>query len=346
MAHRILNNDKQEGTFQAWHGLTHIRKDLTIENNWLSEWDISPQPLFYGNGIESGFSMLQCTDDEEIHIGYPYNPETFHPISNKEFLDLIMASTGGAGHEVVSVGSVRNRGRTFMSLALKGMEEYEAAGRKFSAYLSFLNGHDKSSVLAVVTSNLCTVCDNCYSSNLFKVESGQADSKDDISVRVRHSKNSKMRFPEIAQLIDSAIGVQAKFKLEMDKMFQEKVSSNTAKSFITGFLQRNKTEKEIEKAVQLKGKSLSTRSEGTIERIENLFLNGKGNNGSNKSDLFSAFTDYYTHESSGGTDRNKQFVSSEFGAGLAAKQGAYRLMTNDAQFEKTVRFGEKILSLN
>lgn len=347
MAHRINSSDRQEGIEQAWHGLTKIRTDLTIERNWLSEWDILSKPLFYEGGRDSGFEMLGCTDDENATIGFPYNPETFHPISNKEFLTLIMDSCGGSEHKVVSVGSVRSRGRIFLSLELSGMKEYEAAGRKFKAYLNFLNGHDKSSVLAVLTSNTCTVCDNTFSSNLFQVESGQAETtSEDVALRVRHSKNSKMRFPEIANLIDSAVGVQAKFKLEMDKLSQEKVSQHTAKSFITGFLQRGKSQKEIDKRILLKGKSLSTRLEGTVEKIENLFLNGRGNKGLDKSDLFSAFTDYYTHESSGGSDRNKQFVSSEFGAGLNTKKEAFTIIQDGDRFEKIVNFGEKLMMAN
>lgn len=350
MAHKIGQFDKQQGTKQAWHGLTEVKDFITLEDNWLTQWDLMELPLKYENGQDSGFSMLGCTDNEEIKIGYPYNPQTFSPFSNEDFLELVKESISGADHEIESVGSIRNRGRVFVSLKLKGMETLEAAGRKFSNYLNFGNGHDKSSVLWVNTSNICQVCDNTFSFNLFDVEDGRKSNMDDISLKLRHTKNAKMRFPEISKLIDMAVGVQAKFKAEMDLLNKQSVSNKNAEKFTVGFLTRNMTEKEIDKRRMSNGKVLSTRSENVSNRIMELFMKGKGNDGNDWSDVFSAFTDYYSHESSGNKtgreNRMKQYVSSEFGSGLKNKQDAYRFITNEDKRENTIQWGEKVLQMN
>ena len=46
--------------------------------------------------------------------------------------------------------------------------------------------------------------------------------ENDVNLKIsqRHTKNVKLRLPEIAKLIDKAIGVQAEFKLEMDRLEQ------------------------------------------------------------------------------------------------------------------------------
>ena len=350
MAHKIGQFDKQEGIEQAWHGLTEVRERISLDDNWLSQWDLIELPLNYEDGNPSGFSMLGCTDNEEIKIGYPYNPETFSPISNKEFLELIRDSISGTDHEIVTVGSVRNRGRVFVSLKLKGMESFESAGRKFSNFLNFGNGHDKSSVLWANTSNICTVCDNTMTFNLMKVESGSKDNRDDISMSIRHTKNAKMKFPEISKLIDLAVGVQGKFQAEFENLGKQKVSHSDAERFTVGFLTRNMKEKELEKRRSENGKVLSTRSENVSNRIVELFSNGRGNKGKDWSDVFSAFTDYYSHESSGNKvsreSRMKQFVSSEFGSGLKNKQDIYSIVTNEERREKMIDFGSKVLAMN
>lgn len=333
MAHRLFEHDKQQGTSQGWHGKTEIREIITLDDNWLRDWDIVSQPLYYANEVPSGFSMLECSDNAEIKIGAPYNPETYKPISNADFLELVRASISGTEHKLVSVGSVRNRGRVFLSIELQGMEKFKAAGREFSAYLNFGNGHDKSSVLWTNTSNVCTVCDNTFSENLFRVEQKSITSQlaEDINIMLRHTKNASMRFPEIAKLIDAAVGVQAEFALAMDTL--ESTPCEKPMELFTGFLGRNTKEKP------------STRARNTANRLMELYAHGAGNRGQNMADAFSAVTDYYSHESSRGDDVNKQILSSEYGAGATAKSEFWDIVRDEEARQETTEHGASLLAL-
>ena len=179
MAHRKFEHDEIEGTSLFWHGLNIVREEITLADNCLRKWDLVPTPLYFADGtpafseenedgkVSPQWTLARCTDKPSLQIGAPYNPATFRPISNSEFLKLVEDSIAGTDHKIVSVGSVRNRGRVFLSVELKGMEKFKAGGREFSAFLNFGNGHDKSSVLWLNTSNTCTVCDNTFSMNLF-----------------------------------------------------------------------------------------------------------------------------------------------------------------------------------
>ncbi len=333
MAHRIFEHDKQQGLKQAWHGLTEIRESLSLEDNWLTTWDVVSRPLFYDDGQPDGTSRLVCSDNPAIKLGLPYNPETFKPITNADFLGLVRASIGGTSHKIVSVGSVRNRGRVFLSVELQGMEKFKAAGREFSAFLNFGNGHDKSSVLWVNTSSVCTVCDNTFSANLFTVEekSQNSQTSEDIKTALRHTKNATMRFPALAALIDKAVGVQAEFALALDSLAEVRVEKPEA--LFAGFLSRNAD----------KDAKLSTRAQNTVDRLVSLYESGKGNNGENLADAFSAITDYYTHESSRGEDKMKQLLSSEYGAGQTAKSEFWEMITDTEEREETIARGEKLL---
>lgn len=336
MAHRIETYDKQQGIKQAWHGLTEVCPELTLDNNWLTNWETESRELFFANGAKSPFNVLGCSDVPELLIGTPYNPETFKPIDNKAFLELVRGSIAGTDHKIVSVGSVRNRGRVFLSIELNGMEKFKAAGREFSAFLNFGNGHDKSSVLWVSTSNICTVCDNTYSMNLVQIENKESkDSTDDIKLRLRHTKNAELKLPGMAKLIDKAIGVQAEFALEMEKLAAQSITEKNAENLFAGFIGRNLTEID---------KGLSTRARNTVSRLKELHIAGLGNNGENLADSFQAVTEYYTRESSGGNNRLRQVVSSEFGAGQTNKAEFWRIVRDGELRDKAIVRGETLLA--
>lgn len=354
MAHRLFEHDMHEATKQAWHGLSVIREEITLADNWLRKWDIVPTPLFFADGLPAysvepdaetkaqQWTVSRCNDKPTLQIGAPYNPGSFRPISNAEFLSLVEASISGTSHKIVSVGSVRNRGRVFFSIELKGMEKFKAGGREFSAYLNYGNGHDKSSVLWINTSNTASICDNTFSMNLFAVEAkreeSQTESKDDIKARVRHTKNAAMRFPELAKIVDKAIGVQAEFALAMEQAEKLEISEDKARQVFAGFV------------APIGAEELSTRAENNVSRMVELFKSGAGNSGRTMGDLFHAATDFYSHESAGADNPAKQFLSSEFGKGLTDKQRFFDLIRNDKQrtafdkIEGIAKRGETLLA--
>jgi hypothetical protein len=337
MADRIENYDIHEATTMGWHGKTHVRPLITLDDNYLNKWDLVPVVL-EKRGQPSKYSILECNDVVGLEIGKPYNPGTFQPITNALFLELVKMSISGTQHKIVSVGSTRNRGRVFLSIELIGMEKFKAAGREFSAFLNFGNGHDKSSVLWVNTSNICTVCDNTFSMNLFSVENkaGKDDDTsvpDNIAVRQRHTKNATLKLPAIAALIDKAVGVQGEFQIEFDKLSQIKTTSHDAQSIFTGFLTRNSD-----------AETLSTRTRNTVNTLASLFKSGRGNDGNDYSDMMSSVTDYYTHTSSRGNNPMRQVESSEYGAGLMAKQTFWNGIRDPEVVADWAASGDKLLS--
>jgi hypothetical protein len=322
--HKIENTDKHEAKKMAWHGLTAIREDLSLDRNWLRDWDLIERPLYDESSNPVGYSILGCTDDSQIRIGKPFNPETYKPIDNEAFLDLVYDCIAGTDHELESVGSVRNRGRVFCSIKLKGLEDYATGGRQFRPYLNFGNGHDKSSVLWVNTSNVCTVCDNTFKFNLDAKNTG-------VSFKLRHTKNAMARFPDIAKLVDKAIGVHAEFQIAFDRLSEMEVKPVTAKRWIAGFEAETLDE-------------VSTRKLNRIDCIDDLFRNGKGNNGNDRSDLLSAVTDFYTHEIAKTSSLGNRIYNSEMGKGADRKTDAMSNLLDHGRFEETVTLGKLVMN--
>ena len=337
MAHNINQFDKHQATKQAWHGKSEIMPEITLDNNWLTKWELVPV-ILQKKGVDTKYSILECSDNGE-EIGLPYNPGSFKPINNAEFLELVRQSISGTSHKIVSVGSVRNRGRVFLSIELAGMEKFKAAGREFSAFLNFGNGHDKSSVLWVNCSNICSVCDNTFQANLVRVENkakAMNDDSDDLNIRQRHTKNANLKLPEIAKLVDAAIGVQAEFQIAMEELSTIAINKQDAKALFAGFIGRN--------SVADVSKGLSTRASNTVDKLLELHVNGRGNDGNDLSDAFSAITDWYSHNSSGGTNVNRQILSSEFGAGAVAKTEFWDMVRNPSRRNEIVTRGNLLLT--
>lgn len=329
----------------AWHGLTEIVPDLSLENNWLKTWDIQPQPLMLKGPdvlnvpgevattepslIETGFALLTATDNPSITIGVPFNPNSYRPITNAEFLQLLKDSTEGIeGNKLVSIGSVRNRGRVFASFQTAELTEFVAGGRQFKPFLNFGNGHDKSSVLWANTSNICTVCDNTFSMNLAEVEQAVVQ-----AVNARHTKNIALRLPEIGAMIRHANQMQQNFALAFETLSSTQIGEASAEAILTGFVAREESDK------------LSTRAKNIIARLMDLFRGGRGNKGQTLADLFSAVTEYYTHENAGNSKNpRRQFQSAEFGTGNARKQEFWKLVNSSDDMQKMIEAGAKIVT--
>lgn len=338
----IENVDFTQGREIHWHSKNKVEEKITRENIILNKdgtaenrWDIVSRPLFFDDQKPSGFCALTCTDKPELTLGQAFNPETYTPLSNAQFLELIFGTIGGTDHEIWSAGSVCGRTKIFTSVKLAGLDKFKAAGRDFEPFLNFGSGHGKAATLWINTSNICTVCDNTLTMNyLHTIQLAKDQDNDQIAIIRKHTKNLQITLPEISKLIDKAIGVQAEFQIALESLANIPCQQNKAEKIYTGFVSPPEAEK------------LSSRGRGIVDNLLSLFTRGKGNKGENMADLFSGVTDYYSHESAG-ENRWKQFVSSEFGAGANRKSEFWKACQPDkgeySGLTKLESRGERIL---
>lgn len=325
--HGITKRDLQQGRHMGWHKLTKIESNLSLQKNWLTQWDIQEVQLQTADGTEIPFRILTGTDDN-LPIGKPY-ASTYTPVTNKQFLDMIAEAISGVkGAVVETVGSVCDRGRVFVSISIKGMDKFKVGDREFNDYLNFGNGHDQSCAVWANSSNTCTVCNNTFTMNL-----------DEASVKVKHSKDVAARLENIVEIIDAYAGTQAKFKAEFERLMNEDMKVDEARNLFAGWMTRSSIGNE--------SKDLGPKTLTKVNRLTELFESGKGNSGENRADAFSAVTDYYTHESTRGQGRNvaRQVFSSDFGIGRTAKSDFWNVIRNDKSVASYSASGKKALAL-
>ena len=149
-----------------------------------------------------------------------------------------------------------------------------------------------------------------------------------VNCVIRHTKNAPLKINNVPELVDGFLGAAAEFKAVMDTLADKPLKETNARSFFAGLLANGKKEE------------ISTRRLNQVERLTELFVSGKGNNGDDRSDAYQAVTEYATHESSGGDNRMRQIVSSEFGSANVLKDRALNSLKVDADFNSLVTVGE------
>ncbi len=334
MSHEITNNDKQQGLTQAWHGLTEVLPVISLITCWLSQWDVKLSALYRkvdAAGIlteqETGFTELACTDKSDVIVSKePINPKTFLAV-------VVEAMAQIPGAIVASVGSLCNRARIFVTLAVPEMPSFLAAGREWKPYLNFLSSHDKSCEFTVVASIICTVCNNTFSANL------QDTDGDTLRIGIKHRPGMAARLANVPAIVGAYYATVEHFRKVMDKLATMPATGKEARAFFAGMLTEGLDMDDNAMAAGLSGVRRNQ-----VRRMLELFVSGKGNDGNGWDDVFSAVTDYFTHESAGGTDDPmRQEASSEFKTGLTMKARAFALMQDDKAIVAVMERGQKLL---
>jgi len=302
MAAHIENRDVHAGIEQAWHGMTRVVREVTFADAF--PYDIERKPLFTENGTRfDGYSYFLCSDDNKP-AGVPV-PDTYSAVTNQRFWEIVQNAVGGTGAIVESAGTIFDRCRRFVTVKLgTDVDNFKVGDRIFKNRFSLLDSIDQSTNLYGVNSSTCVVC-----ANTFAVVMG--DRSGEFRFKLRHSKNLVPKIENMEKAIDSFIGVTAQFQSALKIANEIPMTAPDARSLFAGWI-----------AQETNG--LSTRSYNVVGRMTELFGRGAGNKGETVLDAFSAVTDFYSHESSGGADqpnfRWKQTLSSDFGAGAKRKQ--------------------------
>jgi hypothetical protein len=347
MSHEITAIDKQQGITQAWHGLTEVMSVILLNVCFLATWNVRKRPLYRPvvtkdaatgqitktDYVETSACEVICTDDENIVIGKPVDRESYSLLDNSSFLAIVQSAMDRiSGAVVASVGSVCARARIFVTLQIPQLPSFVAADREFKPYLNFLSSHDKSAPFTVNLSTVCTVCNNTFTMNLLDADNSS------FRVEIRHTKNMADSLADVPAMIEAFYATAHKFATTLNDLAKIEITASNARNFFAGFL----TEKDGEASqVELSGRRLNQ-----IDRLTLLFATGKGNNGRNLADVFSAITDYYSHESVNASGKNTQgqIESSEFGSGAAMKTLGFVVLQDAERVAKLTTRGETVFA--
>ena len=336
MAAHLENRDIQAGIEMAWHGLTKVVPVVQFEDAF--PFDIERLPLLVANDTPlEGWSFFRCSDDGKP-AGVPVF-DSYSALSNARFWEIVQNAVGGSGAIIESAGTIYDRCRRFVTVKLgTDLDTFKVGEREFKNRFSLLDSIDGSSNFYGVNSSTCVVC-----ANTFAVVMG--DTSGEFRFKIRHSKNLLPKIENMEKAIDQFIGITAQFKKALVIANEIPVTPADARSLFAGWAGSDTN-------------GMSSRTFNNVTRLSELFQRGAGNNGETLLDAFSAVTDFYSHESSGGVDqpgfRVKQALSSEFGSASRKKQDFFsNLFTVDksatpvfqrTSFDEMVSNGRKLIT--
>lgn len=347
MSHEIGKFDEQHGRAQAWHGLTIVNPTLKLSDSEfvlrrldaiafpanfsypesygkLKGQRVKADAVIYGTDFESEEGegeevktkksrSVACLftsggtmpEGKIMPVGLPYNPGSYEPIYNREMVDLISTALAECGlpDDVESAGVLKNRQLSFITIRLPGEETMKINEREFVNYLNLQNSFNKQSCLMMNYSNVCTVCANTFGAN--EATGGW---------RGKHTPGIRLKLEGLPKIIKAALTQAQSFRNDFLKLSAVSLDAEQNRALCLSFLAGEK--------------QASTQAINTSERLTTIFsCKSVGNNGQNLGDTFSAFTDYFTHESSGGEEKEaskrwKQVLSSEYGSGAVTKRRA------------------------
>lgn len=301
MPANLFNRDVQFGLEMAWHGLTQIREKLVFEE--VFPWELKEVPLYVQTGKLTkvpGFKAFIASDDKEL-CGRPM-AETYQALKNSEFWEVCADALEGTGAVIESAGTLFDRSRRFLTIKL-GDDSRTIGGREFKHRISLIDSIDGTTHFYAVNTSVCVVC-----SNTARMVMG--DMTGEFRFKLKHTKNLHVKIENMEKQVEAMLGVRAEFEAALKLAAEEPLALPDARNLFAGWLGEGASE-------------LSTRAVNTAERLTQLYRGGAGNKGETLLDGVSAVTDFYSHESSGGEEKEgfalKQWNSSEYGAGSRAK---------------------------
>ena len=331
MAHNLTQNENGETEFfsavtKGWHNLGQLTdRQLTAEEAIKEarlDWEVEQVPLLH----QAGDELVELPDQFLVRRKDNFRPlsvmtKKYQVIQNHEtfaFADEII----GSGQAVWDTAGSINGGRVvFMQVELEGHLFLKSnPDDKTVKKVLFINSHDGSKALTGMITPVRVVCQNTLNAAL-------ADHSNQF--KVYHRKNFQAKKDEAAKILGLAYAFYDDLQVVMDTLAEQEVTKTYVDGFVSALMPSSKEE-------------VATRTENRRGAITNLFVNGRGNNGKTKWDLFNAVTEYVDHHSVGritetrmeksealaNLDGETRFERAILGSGAVLKQKALSLLLN------------------
>jgi hypothetical protein len=332
--HEINERDVQVGHEMAWHNLTKIvpvDEPIGLANCQIC-YPMEKQPTFLkqpdGSFKQDGEFRIVSMDDN-LPIGSSVG-KNYVIIDNCNRIEGALEVCAKHGGSIESCGTVRNREIGFCSIQVESA--VNIADQPTQVYLNRVWGHGGTKGLVDKLSITKQVCANTIQLSLSEGS--------DFVYTARHTKGSIKQMGDLSKTFDAYHKMVQAYKETIETFASTPITLDKARRVFAGFVCPEKGITEV-----------STRASNIIDELVLSFQKGKGNNGKTLEDVYSAFTDYYTHQHAGGRESLwKQFESSEFGSGLDRKVNALKLLRGDkvkgfGTLDEVVAHGKDVLAL-
>jgi phage/plasmid-like protein (TIGR03299 family) len=217
----------------------------------------------------------------------------YETLQNTDLLKLVNPMVEEGLLTIENMGYLNHGARVFAQARLN--KEYNVIGEDYKGYVTLLNGHVGNCAVAIGSTMTRVICGNTFTS-----------AYSDISERYRHSEGVTDKVLESTFVIDYVNGAMETYAGYMEKLVTAKCSSAQFRTFIE----------------EVYNKPVDNMRDSFVSQLNNLFYNGKGNEGKTYHDAFNAVTEYASNYSRKTT--SGRFLYSQFGQGARINNRALR----------------------
>jgi hypothetical protein len=180
-------------------------------------------------------------------------------------------------------------------------QEFQVIGENYNSYITILNGHTGNASVAIGSTATRVICGNTF-----------AMAYSDISERYRHNTGVNERVLETTAILDYVNGAMKKYSEYVETLASTKCTSAQF---------RNALETIYNKPVDKMRASF-------VQKLNDLFYSGKGNEGKTFYDALNSVTEYASNYSRKSV--NGRFQYANFGQGANINRRAMAVLTEMA----------------
>jgi len=259
-------------------------------------WSVSKRPLFYqranGSSAEWPDRVAVVRDDNDRCLGI-VSPD-YETVQNSDLLNLVNPMVEEGLLTIENMGYLNHGARVFAQAKVN--KEFTVIGEDYKGYITLLNGHVGNSSVAIGSTMTRVICGNTFTA-----------AYSDISERYRHSAGVTERVLESTFVLDYINGAMKTYSDYVEKLAGAKCTGAQFKTFVEEVYQ----------------KPVDSMRDSFVSQLNNLFYNGRGNEGKTFSDAFNACTEYASNYSR--KTPQGRFQYAQFGQGARINNRALRV---------------------
>lgn len=255
------------------------------------DWEVEQRPLFYpnseGNLVRLENRVAIVRSDNQYPLGVV--SEDYETVQNKDLLALIQPMVQEGVLTIENIGHLSHGAKVFAQAKVN--KEFRVIGEEYNAFLTLLNGHVGNTSVAIGPSAVRVICGNTFSMAYAN-----------IGERFRHSAGVNERILETTAVVDFVNRSMQNYAKNVETIASATCTSAQFRDFIEATY----------------GKDLNKMR--NVEKLNELFYSGAGNEGRTFYDAFNSVTDFSSNQSRktvGG-----RFNYSNFGQGSRINQRA------------------------
>ena len=264
-------------------------------------WDVSKRRICV-MGADGGFQPIQgkmatVREDNDQVLGIV--GDDYEVFANSDLKGIIQPLVDEQVLTVVNQGYLNNGRKVFVQAQIA--EDYKVVGESYKGMITLLNSHDGTTKVSLGTTVVRVICQNTFTAAMKQ-----------LTEKFRHSEGVTERVLESTALTEYVNGAMRKYSEYAETLAAAKCSP----------LQLARAVEEIYQ------QPIDKMRDNFVSKLNNLFYNGRGNEGKTFYDAFNAITEHNTHFSRKSKEARMNY--SQFGAGAAINRRAMAVLTEMA----------------